>query len=154
MADKASTLTMDKRRIETHIQPLLGDRRVSSLKLGDIEAMQADIAAGKTAKGDRAHGAARRSVVRGVAARTVSSLHSIFEHAVRWRKIESNPARGVRKRASTPRERRLSTAEIARLGTAMRTLGAEGEHPTGLGAIRLLLLTGFRRMECLALQRA
>ncbi len=76
------------------------------------------------------------------------------EQAVRWGKIESNPARGVRKLASAPRERRLSTAEIARLGTAMRTLAAAGEHPTGLAAIRLLLLTGFRRMECLALQRA
>lgn len=80
-------------------------------------------------------------------------VHSILEHAVRWGKIESNPARGVRKLASTPRERRLSTAEIARLGEAMRTRAAEGEHPTGLAAIRLLLLTGFRRMECLALQR-
>jgi hypothetical protein len=28
-----------------------------------------------------------------------------------------------------------------------------GEHPTGLAAIRLLLLTGFRRMEALALER-
>ena len=151
---QASTLAMDKSRIETHIRPLLGDRRVSSLKLADIEAMQADIAAGKTAKGRAGPRGGTPSGGEGVAARTVSSLHSIFEHAVRWGKIEYNPARGVRKLASTPRERRLSTAEIARLGTAMRTLAAEGEHPTGLAAIRLLLLTGFRRMECLALQRA
>jgi len=151
---KASTLAMDKSRIETHIRPLLGDRRVSSLKLGDIEAMQADIAAGKTAKGRAGPRGGTPIGGEGAAARTVSSLHSIFEHAVRWGKIESNPARGVRKLASTPRERRLSTAEIACIGTAMRTLVAEGEHPTGLAAIRLLLLTGFRRMECLALQRA
>jgi integrase len=31
---------------------------------------------------------------------------------------------------------------------------AAGGHPTGLGAIRLMLLTGFRRMEALSLQRA
>ena len=74
--------------------------------------------------------------------------------AARWGKIESNPALGVRKLASTPRERRLSAAEITRLGEAMRTVAAEGEHPTGLAAIRFLLLTGFRRTECLALQRA
>ena len=151
---KASTLAMDKSRIETHIRPLLGDRRVSSPKLGDIEAMQADIATGKTAKGRAGPRGGTPIGGEGVAARTVSSLHSIFEHGVRWGKIDSNPARGVRKLASTPRERRLSTAEIARLGTAMRTLAAAGEHPTGLAAIRLLLLTGFRRMECLALQRA
>jgi integrase len=36
----------------------------------------------------------------------------------------------------------------------MRECAEEGEHPTGLTAIRLLLLTGFRRMEALALERA
>lgn len=35
----------------------------------------------------------------------------------------------------------------------MREAEAEGEHPTGLAAIRLSLLTGFRRMEALALER-
>ena len=30
----------------------------------------------------------------------------------------------------------------------------KGEHPTGLAAIRFLLLTGFRRMEALGLERA
>jgi integrase len=36
----------------------------------------------------------------------------------------------------------------------MRNLAAEGEHPTGLAAIRLMLLSGFRRMEVLGLERA
>ncbi|UDL93587.1 site-specific integrase [Lichenihabitans sp. PAMC28606] len=36
----------------------------------------------------------------------------------------------------------------------MRQLTANGEHPTGLGAIRLMLLTGFRRMKALSLQHA
>ena len=35
----------------------------------------------------------------------------------------------------------------------MREAAAEGEHPTGLAAIRLMLLTGFRRMEVLGLKR-
>ena len=35
----------------------------------------------------------------------------------------------------------------------MREAAAEGEHPTGLAAIRLMLLTGFRRMEALGLER-
>jgi hypothetical protein len=42
---KASTLHMDRSRIETHIKPLLGWRLVSGLTLHDIEGMQADIAA-------------------------------------------------------------------------------------------------------------
>ena len=87
------------------------------------------------------------------AARTLSTLHAIFEHGARLGKIESNPAKGVRRLASTPRDRRLSRAEIEKLGKAMRTAEADGEHPTGLAAIRFLLLTGFRRMEGLGLQR-
>ena len=38
---KASTLKMDRSRIETHIKPLLGARLVSGLTLRDIEGMQA-----------------------------------------------------------------------------------------------------------------
>jgi len=150
---KASTLTMDRSRIETHIKPLLGRRQVSALKLGDIEGAQADIATGKTSKprvGSRG-GAATGG--EGVAARTISTLHAIFEHAVRLGQIEANPAKGVRKLASMPRERRLSRSEIERLGKTMRTAVEEGEHPTGLAAIRFLLLTGFRRMEVLGLER-
>jgi integrase len=47
----------------------------------------------------------------------------------------------------------LSRSEIAKLGKAMRAAEAAGEHPTGLAAIRLLLLTGFRRLEGLGLRR-
>lgn len=83
----------------------------------------------------------------------MSTLHAIFEHAVRLGKIEHNPGKGVRRLASTPRDRRLSRGEIARLGKAMRAAEAAGEHPTALAAIRLLLLTGFRRLEVLALRR-
>src|SRR5260370_622321 len=46
---KTSTLHMDRSRIESHIKPLLGSRLVSGLTLHDIEGMQADIAAGKSA---------------------------------------------------------------------------------------------------------
>jgi integrase len=72
---------------------------------------------------------------------------------VRLGKIPSNPAKGVRRLASTPRERRLSRAEIERLGKVLRAAAEDGEHPTGLAAIRFLLLTGFRRMEGLGMER-
>jgi hypothetical protein len=41
---------MDRSRIDAHIRPLIGKRTIGSLKLGDIEGAQADIAAGKTSK--------------------------------------------------------------------------------------------------------
>lgn len=150
---KASTLNMDKSRIESHIKPLLGKRQVGSLKLGDIEGAQADIATGKTSKPRVGSRGGATTGGEGVAARTMSTLHAIFEHAVRLGKIESNPARGVRRLASTPRDRRLSRAEIEKLGKTMRMAEKDGEHPTALAAIRFLLLTGFRRAEGLGLQR-
>jgi len=151
---KASTLAMDRSRIESHIKPLLGRRQIGTLKLGDIEAAQADIAAGKTAKARAGSRGGATTGGEGVAARTLSTLHAIFEHGVRVGKIPNNPAKGVRKLASTPRERRLSRAEIERLGKTLREAAQDGEHPTGLAAIRFLLLTGFRRMEGLGVERA
>jgi hypothetical protein len=151
---RPSTLRMDRSRIDAHVRPLLGKRQIGSLKLGDIEGAQADIAAGKTSKARVGSRGGVTTGGEGVAAKTMSSLHSIFEHAVRLGKITANPARGVRRMASTARIRRLSRVEIGKLGEALRKAEADGEHPKGIAAIRFLLLTGFRRMEGLGLQRA
>lgn len=150
---KPSTLAMDRSRIDAHIRPLLGHRIIATLRLGDIEAAQADIAAGVTS---RPRVGSRGGTTRGgegVASRTMSTLHSILEHAVRLGEIEKNPARGVRRLASTPRMRWLSQAELRRLGVALREAEADLEHPKGIAVIRLLLLTGFRRLEALSLER-
>jgi integrase len=145
---------MDRSRINTHIRPLIGSKRVHRLCLVDIEAMQADVAAGKTAKPRVGSRGGATTGGAGVAARTVSTLHSILEHAVRRCLIDKNPGRGVRRIAGEARDRRLSLTEIRRLGNAIRSAEAYGEHPVGLAAIKLLLMTGFRRMECLALEWA
>lgn len=150
---KASSLRNDRSRIDAHIKPLLGRRQVSALKLADIEGAQADIAAGKTSKSRVGKRGGVTTGGDGAAARTMSTLRAIFEHAVRLGRIESNPAKGVRLLAGTPRDRRLNRTELSKLGAAMRVTETDGEHPTGLAAIRFLLLTGFRRMEGLSLQR-
>jgi integrase len=151
---RPSTLRMDRSRIDAHVKPLLGKRLIKALKLGDIEGAQADIAAGKTSKERVGSRGGTTTGGEGVAARTMSTLHAILEHAVRLGKIEHNPAKGVRRMASTARKRHLSRAEISKLGDALRNAEANGEHPKGIAAIRFLLLTGFRRMEALGLQRA
>lgn len=150
---KASTIALDRSRIETHIKPLLGRRQVRALKLSDIEAMQSDIAAGKTAKprGVGRGGATTGGV--GVAARAVSTLHSLFAHAVRLDIIASNPAVGVRKRSGKRKERRLSVAEIKTLGEVVRIAERDGEHPVALAGVKFLLLTGFRISEAQGLKR-
>ncbi|MGH6782230.1 MAG: tyrosine-type recombinase/integrase [Sphingomonadaceae bacterium] len=150
---KPSTLDMDESRIATHIRPLIGSRSIRGLTLWDIEGMQAAIVAGKTAKSRKGRGGVTTGGP-GVAARAVGTLRSILGHALRLGLIEKNPAAGVRLVASTPKSRSLSFAEIKLLGRAMREAAAEGEHPIGLAAIRLALLTGFRRMEVLGMQRS
>ena len=151
---KASTLKMDRSRIDSHIRPLLGDRKIEALKLGDIEAAQADIAAGLTAKPRIGSRGGVTTGGDGVASRAMSTLHSILEHAVRLGEIEKNPARGIRRLASKPKLRWLSQAEMRALGAALREAEDEFEHPTGIAVIRLLLLTGFRRLEALSLERS
>lgn len=149
---KASTLAMDRSRIETHVRPLLGRRKVAALRLPDIEAMQHDIAAGKTAKprGEGRGGTTRGG--KGVAARSVTTLHSIFAHAKRAGLIEENPALGVRKYPDQKKSRRLSRQELRDLGTAMRQV-SDIEHPVGLAIVRLLALSGLRLNEAQGVQR-
>lgn len=150
---KASTLTMDRSRIERHIKPLLGKRIAQTLKIADIEAMQSDIVAGKTAK---PRGTGRGGVTTGgpgVASRSVATLQSILSHAARLDMIDSNPSLGVRKIAGKKKERRLSVAEIKKLGEAIRFGKQHGEHPTALAVVEFLLLTGYRISEAQGLQR-
>ena len=145
------TLALDRSRIETHVRPLLGDRKVQSLALTDIERFQADVVSGKTAKPRKGRGGVTTGGA-GVAGRTVGMLHTIFEQAARLHLISHNPAKGVRKVSTDNKvERRLSLGEIAALGKVIRQ--ADEESPVALAAIRLMLLTGFRRMEVLTLER-
>lgn len=150
---KASTLQMDRSRIETHIKPLLGSRLVNGLTLREIEGMQADIAAGKSARGRKLGRGGRSTGGAGVASRTIGTLRGLLGHAARLNVIARNPAEGVRQLAGEKRQRRLSDDELQNLGRVMCEAAADGEHPIGLAAIRLMLLTGFRRMEVLGLER-
>ena len=149
---KASTLAMDRSRIERHLKPLLGRHTVRSLTPEDIEKMQLDIATGKTAR-ERPEGRGGSTTGgRGVAARTVGMVGTILELARRRRLIAVNPARGITRLPEGRQRRFLNLAEIGQLGWTMRQAEAEGfENRTGLAAIRFLLLTGLRRNEALAL---
>jgi integrase len=150
---KASSVAGDRSRIEQHIKPLIGTRVVAHLKLADIERLQADIAAGRSARGRRLGRGGQTSGGAGVAGRAISSLRSLFNHARRLGVIDQSPANGVRVIASEKLKRRLSAGEVRHLGKIMSQMEREGEHPTGLVAIRVMLLTGFRRMEVLAMRK-
>lgn len=152
---KASTLAMDESRIERHVKPLIGRLRVPSLTSEDLARLQADIAAGKTAKA-REKGK-RGGVTTGgqvVAVRTLGMMGTILEFARRKKLLKENPARGVVRLPEGKQTRFLSADEIEQLGDAMRKAEEEGDSATGLAALRFLLLTGCRRMEALALPLA
>lgn len=151
---KASSLAMDESRIKTHIKPLLGRRIASKLTIADVEAMQNDVKEGKTAK---PRGKGRGGVAQGgagVAPRVVGTLQAILGHAKHKGLLNVHPTRGVKKLATQKRKRRLSVQEIEDLGAAMVLAERNGENPTALAIVRLLLLTGFRREEGQAMQRA
>jgi integrase len=154
---KASTLAMDRSRINTHVKPLIGHRPVTWLK-GDmgLERMaqfQNDIAEGKTAKARPEKGRTGETTGgRGVAARTVRMLNAILAHGQRAGK-GCAPVRGVRVFADNKNETFLEIPELVAFGAAMRQLAAEGASRAGLAVIRGLVLTGTRKMELCSLPR-
>ena len=176
-AKKASTLATDKGRIERHIKPLLGRKRIGEVTRANIEQFLRDVAKGKTAA-DFKNDAGNRVVVTGgtgTATRTVRLLGGILSYAVARGYIETSPRIGVKLYKDGKGERFLSGDELRRLGEALReaetiglpwqeTEGPNAKHrpkredprepvaPSAIAAIRLLLLTGCRAGEILNLE--
>jgi len=149
---KPSTHDHNVSRIKGHVLPRIGSQKVASLTQRDIEKLQTDIAAGKTAKPREKTG--RGGALTGgqsIASRTIGMLFTILEFARHNGVIHVNPAQGVKKFPDKKRERFLSNDEIKALGGAMQK--AAKENRTGIAAIQALLLTGCRRNEILSLPR-
>ncbi|WP_206453826.1 site-specific integrase [Aurantimonas marina] len=152
---KASTLYTDKGRINGHIIPLLGSRRVIDLKPADIKRFVKDVASGKTAKIRKTGKVRGKSIVRGgngTATRTTGLLGGILSYAYDEGIIERNPAENVKRPAGTKKTRRLTPSEYRQLGVALATAKAEGETQQLLDGIRLLALTGCRLGEIVNLK--
>jgi integrase len=173
---KPRTIATAKNQIDCHVLPLLGKKRAIDLTSHDVDRFQRDVAAGKSAR--RAKTKPRGlSVVRGgkgVAARSVATLRAIYAWAIRERIVSENPCLGVTLFKPKSMERFLSGPELQALGAALDTAEREwsewhaavlrarelgepepprrGENPVGLAALRVLLLTGARKMEILGLQ--
>ena len=146
-AKKSSTLVSDRGRINRHILPLLGNRRVTDLTSADIVRFIRDVSGGKTATVEKTvpHG---KAVVRGgpgTAARTAGLLGGILSYAVAEAVIALNPVHGVKRPADKRRNVRLAAGDYFKLGIA---LGEFAENsPMAVRAIWLVALTGCRRGE-------
>ena len=152
-AKRASTLRIDRGRIDRHIKPLLGAMSVAAVTRHDVEKFLHDVADGRTAgkTKTKARGLARVTGGETAANRSVGLLGAIFTYAVRKDMRADNPVRGVTLFADRKRERRLSDEEYARFGEALR----EAEKtlwPAAVATARFIALTGFRRGEALSLK--
>ena len=137
-------------RLRHHVIPLLGNRRVSEIIEGDIEAFARAIAKGKTAKDEKV-GLRQRVIVKGgegAARKVVRDLSAVFAFAMRRRIVSANPvATASVRKTDNRRERFLSIAEVQRLGRALDELDAEGVNPKAANIARLWVLSGCRRTE-------
>lgn len=152
---KASTVETDKGRIKRHIKPLLGNHLVRNVTRHDVEVFLRNVTHGKT-KADKRTKSRGRAIVRGgdgTARRTLGLLGGIFTYASRSLQLRTdNPVHGVKKPKDRKRSRFLSQAEFKRLGEAIIHAENSGMNPNATAAIKLLILTGCRRMEILSLK--
>ena len=85
----------------------------------------------------------------------VKTLSHMYRLAEGWGMVPEgcNPCRSVARYPERKRERFLTDAEFARLGRILDEAATSGgATPTGVAAIRLLILTGCRRNEILTLR--
>jgi integrase len=126
----------DKRMIERDIRPALGPRRVAEITRRDIEAFR--------------DSQSRTPIA---ANRKLALLSKMFNLAIGWGWIPTNPADGVQRNHENRRERYLSPAEIKRFNEAAEAhiehAALKGVARRSVAAIRLLALTGARRGEVL-----
>lgn len=152
---KSSTIYTDRGRVERHIIPLLGTKRVIDITRADINRFLRDVASGKTAKVEKTKNLRGKSVVRGgtgTASRTTGLLGGILSFAVSEGIIETNPALGVKRPADGRRQRRLTPHEYAKLGEALQSAKAEGELAQVIDGAWLLALSGCRLGEVVNLK--
>lgn len=152
---KPGTIVSDVGRINRHIVPLLGTRRVKDLTKADITKAMKDIMAGKTrlvAKTKKLRG---KSIVKGgvgTATRTIGLFGGILTYAVEAGIIDVNPAHGVRRPKDNIRARRLSEAEYRILGEMLKAAAENETYRMTAEIIRQIALTGCRRTEMVTLE--
>ena len=135
---KPSGLRNDIGQLNNHILPAMGQ-----LKLGQVSKRHVT----------ELHQAMRATPYE--ANRVLAQLSKMFNLAEAWdlRPQGSNPCRWVTKYKEEARKRYLGELELRRLGNELDRLGKSGEEsPYVVAAINLLLMTGARSGEILALR--
>jgi integrase len=132
---RASTAADYKRMIANHIAPAMKNRKVADVTFADVERLHSKITGA---------GHAYR------ANRVIAVLSKIFSLSIRWGYRETNPCKGVERNYESKRRRYLTGDELGQLVAALSTHPDQGTADI----FRLLLLTGARRGEVLAMRWA
>lgn len=123
---KSTTLQLDRIRIDRHINPRIGNRKVTAITRGDIQRLMIDVGNGNIRGATTPHTRGGK----GAAARTVGLLGGIFTFAQERGFVEANPVRGLKRYKDNRRERFLSAAELGRLGDLLTSLEKDGRSAT------------------------
>lgn len=135
---KNSTAKGYRRMIDRVILPALGRHRVTEVTRADIAKLHHDM----------------RHIPYD-ANRCLEIVSKMFNLAEMWglRPDGTNPRKHIKKYPEEKRERFLSVAELRRVGEVLREMEQEGiELPSGIAAVRLLMLTGCRLGEIMRLK--
>jgi integrase len=132
---RASTAAGCESAIANYIRPELGAHKVDDVTYADVQKLHRKIT--KLGRPYRAN-------------RIVAQLSKMFSLAIRWgmRTDNLNPCRGIERNQEHKRVRYLSPDELGRLTKAL----ADHQDRQGVAVIRLLLLTGARKGEVLAMR--
>ena len=141
---RPSTLTAEKVRWRTKIEPKLGKLRVKEIKRADVRAFMHGLAFAKDAVGEPVHSA-------DYVASIGRTLSAIFAYAIFAEVVETNPVAGqTRPRKLKARERLFDDAAVGKLWKALGPPegAAEGDLSTSISlALRFTVVTLCRRGE-------
>jgi integrase len=135
---KPSSLRGDRWLLRQYVLPALGHLKVEAVTRADVTALH-------DAMKTTPHAANRARAL----------LSKMLNLAEKWslRPDGSNPCRHVERYPEPKRRRFLNDEELARLGSALDAVEAEGvKMPSAVTAVRLLVLTGARMGEILGLR--
>ena len=137
MRCKESTRKAYRRAVERFIVPSYGGMAVEDVEREHIDKLHRDL-----------------HHIPYQANRALEIGTSLFNFAEEWKlRTGGNPCKYVRKYQETKRERFLTEAEFRHLGAVLNEMEAAGRLPVyPAAAIRLLMLTGCRRNEIVALE--
>lgn len=142
-------------RLRHHVLPILGRKRVTEVRVEDVNDFIQRVSKGETARNEISSKKRGRIKVRGgagAARKVAGDLSIIFSYAIEKGIVAANPVSGARKPKPGKRYDFLSEVEFAALGKALTELQAEGVNATGIAILRLILLTGARPSEIEQLQ--